>query len=56
MIWQSRPQNHALRHRPQRNSLDPLLPHPSHVVDAIAGATGSSSAQRLQIRRAKNLL
>jgi len=31
MIWHSRPQNHSLRHRPQRSSLHPALPHPSHV-------------------------
>jgi len=39
MIWHSRPQNHALRHRPQRNSLHVPLPHASHVAGAIAEAS-----------------
>ena len=38
MIWHSRPQNHALRHRPQRSSLHAPLPHASHVIGAIAEA------------------
>jgi len=45
MIWHSRPQNHALRHRLQRSSLHAPLPHASHVVGAIAEAGREHAAQ-----------
>ena len=47
MIWHSRLQNHALRHRPQRSSLHPSLPHASHVFGAIAEAAQEHAAPRV---------